>query len=97
MATETLCYLGIRKDLDYYDPKYKEYNQRIKLQIKQRIPDSFQENFYEAMEFAKKLNRFEENQIRTIFKPYFDKSYDLGLKKDFKLIFQEMINSYLRH
>lgn len=95
MASEALYHLGIEKELDYFDPKHKEYNQLLKLQIKKRIPDIFQENFYKGMEYTKKLNRFDENQMRTTFKPYFDVFSDLGLKKDFKIINQEMKNEGL--
>lgn len=95
MNNETLNHLGIEEGLDYYDPKYKQYNQLLKLHIKKRIPEIFQDNFYNEMEYAKKLNKFEENKLRTAFKPYFDVFSGLGFKKEFKVIYQEMENEGL--
>lgn len=100
MASETLAHLGIEKEITYFDPKFQEYNQLLKLHIKKRVPDLFQANYYKGIEYAKKLFRFEENQLRLTFKPFFDLCSDIGLKKEFKVIYQEMekeglVNNFL--
>lgn len=91
MASETLYKLGIIESIDYIDQKYKEYNYIIKQIIKKRISYEYQKQFTNWVNFAKNLYKSEENIIRQTFKPFFDIAQSYGFKKDFKILFSEML------
>jgi len=91
MASEALFILGKIKNLSYIDPRFEFYNQIIKQIIKKRITDEMQKYLEYQMISAKKLYREEENLMRQIFKPFFGLAAFLGYKKDFKVIFSEMV------
>jgi len=95
MASETLYLLGVNKDLDYFDPKFREYNDLLKLIIKQRVPDIVYQNFHNQMKHAKGIYKFEEKQTRTIFKPFFDLCSSIETKKEFRVLYREMENEGL--